>query len=353
MKLIHCADLHIGSALESIFSQELASERKSELLRTFKRTVDRAAELNAKAIMICGDLFDTANAPKKAGRYILGVIEEHPEIDFLYVSGNHDPGDLLDQLCIEDKDKRPENLIIFPNDRWETVRYDNLTVTGISLTCDSVPPLPPLAPADINIVMLHGDIYKLGTKQFENRNIDYLALGHFHSYEAKKLDKRGVYCYCGCLEGRGFDECGEKGFVLLNTEGSALSYDFVRSGARTVRRVECDITGLVTLKEIEDSVDRAVSGIGKGDIIRLILIGQYTVDTEKDLRHIEGMLSDRFYFARVKDESTLEINPDEYKNDISLKGEFIRLAMSDSSLSKEQSDRIITLGVRALRNEEL
>ena len=32
-----------------------------------------------------------------------------------------------------------------------------------------------------------------------------------HKYKKEKLDNRGVYCYSGCLEGRGFDECGEKG----------------------------------------------------------------------------------------------------------------------------------------------
>ena len=59
---------------------------------------------------------------------------------------------------------------------------------------------------------------------FKDLNIDYLALGHIHSYKCHKLDKRGVYCYSGCLEGRGFDECGDKGFVLLETEEDRLEW---------------------------------------------------------------------------------------------------------------------------------
>ena len=63
----------------------------------------------------------------------------------------------------------------------------------------------------------------INLKQLKNKNIDYLALGHIHTYKQSKLDNRGTYCYSGCLEGRGFDECGEKGFVLLNIEDVTIS----------------------------------------------------------------------------------------------------------------------------------
>ena len=60
----------------------------------------------------------------------------------------------------------------------------------------------------------HVEVINLG--ELRNKSIDYLALGHVHSYEEGQLLPRGVYCYPGCLEGRGFDETGEHGFVLLD-----------------------------------------------------------------------------------------------------------------------------------------
>ena len=54
---------------------------------------------------------------------------------------------------------------------------------------------------------------KIEVYELKNKNIDYLALGHVHKYKMEKLDNRGIYCYSGCLEGRGFDECGDKGCV--------------------------------------------------------------------------------------------------------------------------------------------
>ena len=78
----------------------------------------------------------------------------------------------------------------------------------------------------------------------KNKNIDYLALGHYHSFTWDRLDKRGVYCYSGCLEGRGYDEIGEKGFVLLDTQNLGAPPKLVTGlSHRTVYEIDVDITG--------------------------------------------------------------------------------------------------------------
>ena len=42
MKIIHTADIHLGSRMDSRFSKEIANERKAELRNTFKRLVEYA-----------------------------------------------------------------------------------------------------------------------------------------------------------------------------------------------------------------------------------------------------------------------------------------------------------------------
>ena len=58
MKLIHCADVHLDSRMESGLPVEKAKERRLELLHTFTRMTELAAEDKVEAILICGDLFD-------------------------------------------------------------------------------------------------------------------------------------------------------------------------------------------------------------------------------------------------------------------------------------------------------
>ncbi|MBQ5892812.1 MAG: hypothetical protein IIW78_01010 [Clostridia bacterium] len=64
------------------------------------------------------------------------------------------------------------------------------------------------------------------------------------------------------------------------------------------------------------------------------------------------VLAERFYFAKLADETRLLIRPEDYRNDISLKGEFVRRVMA-SSLTETEKERIIACGFRALSGEEI
>ena len=58
MRVIHCADIHLDSGLSANFDKETARERKAEILRTFVRMTEYAADCGAEAVLIAGDLFD-------------------------------------------------------------------------------------------------------------------------------------------------------------------------------------------------------------------------------------------------------------------------------------------------------
>ena len=60
-----------------------------------------------------------------------------------------------------------------------------------------------------------------------------------------------------------------------------------------------------------------------------------------------------FYYFEVKDTSRPFIDPESYKNDKSLKGEFVRTVMSDESLDETEKGKIIVCGINALMGEEL
>ena len=85
MKFIHCADLHLDSKLESNIGKEKAKERRNEILFTFERIVKLARDENVTAVLIAGDLFDTANIAAKARKMVWDLIEKNSEIDFLYL----------------------------------------------------------------------------------------------------------------------------------------------------------------------------------------------------------------------------------------------------------------------------
>lgn len=100
----------------------------------------------------------------------------------------------------------------------------------------------------------------------KNKGINYLALGHIHTYSEQPLDSEGIYCYSGCLEGRGFDECGPKGFVLLTVESGHLEHEFVPFSCRQLHRIPVDISGLTKNSEIGQKMKAAAQGIPSEDM---------------------------------------------------------------------------------------
>lgn len=73
----------------------------------------------------------------------------------------------------------------------------------------------------VNIVTLHGQVGvvsgvgQVNISKLKNKGIDYLALGHIHTYAEQTLDGKGIYCYSGCLEGRGFVSVDRKVLYCL------------------------------------------------------------------------------------------------------------------------------------------
>lgn len=355
MKLIHCSDIHLDSKMEANLSARQARERNQEICATFGRMVEYAREEGVRAILLAGDLFDSKRISAKTADYVLDVMARAEKIDFLYLRGNHDES----EKAFAGREL-PENLVVF-SDVWSYREYDDVTLAGLEMNGENWESMYrdlDLKKDRTNIVMLHGqEASRLGQElvclnALRGKHIHYLALGHLHSYQQGRLDDTGVYCYSGCLEGRGFDECGQKGFVLLETGKETVKSRFVPFAARTLHEIPVDITGLESVVQLGRALEEAAREVGTGDLVKFTLTGSYTLQTQKDIPFLVKMLEDRFYFVKIKDESRLKIEKESYEHDISLKGEFVRLVMA-SGLEEAQKERIICCGIQALSGEEI
>ncbi len=365
MKIIHCADLHLDSKLQTNLSREKAAERKAELLETFLAMVDYAAENNVSAILIAGDLFDTKRVLARTRNVVMEAILSNPGINFYYLKGNHDTA-----LFADEPDRLPPNLMLFgsewisycPEEGGECI----VRITGVELNAENHGKIYSSLVLDaglVNIVMLHGQETASHTDRTEcidlralrNKGIDYLALGHVHSYKKEKLDSRGVYCYPGCLEGRGFDECGEHGFVMLeiDEEKRTVSTSFVPMAFRRLYCFPVDIIGCMTTPEFERRVRDTLAGehYEETDLLKLVLKGAVDVECEKDLEYLEKRLEDICFFLKIEDMSEYKVDYASFVHDESLKGEFVRTVLGDASLCEEDKAIIVRYGIQALKGE--
>ena len=367
MRMIHCADLHLDSKLTANLSGEKRRERQAELLHSFRRMVRYAVDHQVEAILIAGDLFDTNVVSATAANTVWQAVIQHPEICFYYLKGNHDTEGFW-----KEREEIPDNLKLF-TDSWsyyfQPCRRGQIVIAGAEMNgmnrdmlCDSLF----LHPDAFNIVMLHGQEseYKgkdktetIPLRQLRGRHIDYLALGHIHQFKQDRLDARGMWCYPGCLEGRGFDECGEHGFVLLeiDEETGICNSEFVPFAERNLYSRSVAISGCTCTEEIEQRVrwDLEQAHYSHKSMIKVILTGQIATDTEKNLTLLTKSLSQNYYFVKIYDETRFCIDYEAYAMDVSLQGEFIRTVFAAEEIPEEEKAVIIRYGIQALAGEEL
>lgn len=364
MKIIHCADLHLDSKMTANLDKERAKERKEELLLTFENMISYGVNHQVEAIIIAGDLFDTKNISATARNVVKNAIISHPEIDFYYLKGNHDRDNFLSGL-----EEIPENLKLFSG-QWTSYVLGNgrIVLSGLELDASnsgSAYTALALDAAKFNIVTLHGQESQTGAKDkaevinlraLKNKGIDYLALGHIHSYKLETLDARGKYCYSGCLEGRGFDECGPCGFVLLdiNEETGTCTHTFVPFSNRCLYEVSVDVSGCMTSAELKNCISQALleKQYEQKHLVKIILTGELDVECEKDLQYLVKAFEPMFYFVKIYDETTLKVDVEQYMFDQSLKGEFVRTVMASEG-SPEEKGEIIRYGLQILEKGEV
>jgi DNA repair exonuclease SbcCD nuclease subunit len=354
LNFIHCADIHLGSKMEAKLPEHKVEERRRELRMTFNRMIEYARENGVKAILLSGDVFDSDRPLRRDKIFFYEAVKGNADIDFIYLRGNHDGKESYTEEGLE-------NLKTFCSE-WSTYSYGDVDITGIELADENEISLYSTLSLDsskTNIVMLHGTVSErsgsgmINVRELKGRHIDYIALGHYHSWCEEALDDRTRYAYSGCLEGRGFDETGEKGFVLLEIDEAdkKIKSSFVPFACRTIRELcvdvgDCD-SSYAAYKKICDGYDW-----NAGDLLRVILSGEIAFDGEGLVGEVEELLSEKCYFVSVKNKTLRRINIEDYDTDITLRGEFVRSVLSADGYTDEEKKQMITYGLRVLEGRE-
>lgn len=361
MKIIHCADLHLDSKIETL-PPDKSKIRREEILHTFERLCEYAKNNQVAVVIIAGDMIDTHKVTAKTRGRIISAIKNAANVDFLYLSGNHDDENFI--TASDEQSPLPENLKTF-SQSWQYFDYGEVVIAGVTLTSvnskyvyDSLK----LNESRLNIVTMHGQIagYRsaesaevISLPMLKDRNIDYLALGHIHSYTKNALDGRGIYAYSGCLDGRGFDETGEKGFVLLNVSEGKVQSDFISFSSRTLVEYEADVSAFEDWYSARDEIMGALTSIHpESSLVKVVLKGERSLSNEIDKDELVARLNERFFFGKVYDNTCLKVEQSDYETDKSVRGEFVRLVLA-SGLNKSVADKIILTGLNALKGEDI
>lgn len=339
VKILHCADHHIGAA-ES-FLGTLSGRRRFETLMTFERIIDLASEEQVGLIAIAGDLFDSNTVEDELVKPVLEKIASVPNIKVVFAAGNHDP------LTAESPFRRfslPENLFVLETqDCCLTFEDLKLKVYGRSfdntyMKGEESFSLIPKQDGYIHVMVQHGELchdlhsdYNAITPKFvRGCGMDYLALGHIHKRTPVVTLGNTNFAYCGCPEGQGFDEEGEKGVYIGTVGKEVCDLRFVPVSKRRHLTAEVDVTGCSSSGEISEAVLACLRQGGADfaeHLYKIKLIGELPEEVIPDLNEITARVAEAVYFVKLKDETIPLVDTDRLSEEVSLKGLFVKTMM--------------------------
>ena len=103
------------------------------------------------------------------------------------------------------------------------------------------------------------------------------------------------------------------------------------------------------LNEAIKVIKEQLTEINNSSIVRLLLKGKVNFNPQ-ELDNISQLLP--YYYLEIINEVTKTIDYNNYQNDLSLKGEFIRLVLQDETLDEKNKDEILNYGLMFLDNEK-
>lgn len=345
MKFIHTADIHLDSPLVGVFD---GTTRRYELIKAVAQMSDYADKNGVNAIVVAGDLFDDKYVSDSTVKSIADVISRSHARWFV-LRGNHgsvDPYRQLYKIC---------NTVAFFDDDWTTYRMGNVVFCGKELDSNAVA-VPwgklPLDSSDYNVVVLHGDVDSDAYGFVDNaaiaaNPINYVAFGHRHKLQKLQFgNNKGAYS--GVLEARGFDETEPTGFLVVDTDADTVSFV-----PQAIRRVDTKIVDLSSADSdiaVEQILLGAVADVDTNNYLNVILQGRLPQGVRAE--YIAHRALDGKYFAlRVKNETAVLRNLAALADEVSLRGEFVKLALQIEDETERK--KVLDMGLSVLAGEEL
>ena len=363
LKFIHAADFHLDSAFGALPARQAAARRR-ECRETLFRLADYVNREGIQLVLLAGDLFDSDSAFRETGEQLAQALGRMEARVFI-APGNHD--------CVTGNSpwqtvEWPENVTVFREDRMTAAEVPELGVTVHGAAFTAPEQAAGLltgftAPADgkLHIGLLHGELEPaearygpIRREEIAASGLAYLALGHIHKRTEPLTFGKTVCAWPGCLEGRGFDELGEKGFYqgTLSEDGT-VDLAFVPFALRRYEILEVDVTG----KDPRQAVEEALPAETEKDLYRILLTGE-TGEGGVDAAALREALAERFYALDIRDHTRMAADIWARAGEDSLRGLFLRelRAKWDAAGSEEEREtvtRAARFGLAALDHRDL
>lgn len=349
LRLIHTADVHLGARHDDLGEQ--ASAQRERQFAAFVAAIDLALTEKVDLFLVAGDLFDSNVQPRRSVERVAAELKRlvDARIRTVIIPGTHDVYDRAsiyraydlaalagsephdDFLTVLDPDRSSVHLpacdVIVHGTVFPTKRAPHSPLKGLDAAQDGTA-------ATWRIGMVHGAIAILGktdgdevvitTDEIAASNLDYLALGHWHSSQAGKAGTV-TYAYAGAPEPVALDQdrAGKVLLVELNERNGArtVTVEERQVGRTRFEKQELDATAVASQPALIESL-RALADPDL--VLDVRLVGVRPDELDLDTEEIETALASLFLKVRVRDRSMPALTEGTLPSPDTIAGAFIR-----------------------------
>ena len=320
MKMLLCADIRSGAMctenLDVKQSHKWQASRKEKLVNL----IDEAAQNNVGYVLLFGRIFGQERIPESVIDGLFDAVKEDSHIQVLTFLNAEE------FKRISYRNDVPDNLHLVNIDAGDSFLDENIASR--------------LNKGSIELQL--GDNDALFIK--ENGN---------GSYEIAGMSET---CTIPSFEPLGFEDAQALscGYGVLEWSEELIEKYELKPGQKYVfRSIELKILPEDDEKEILKKINIAVGKLPFDTFLRITLMGKSAFGLTINSDALKNQLQNRLFFVEVYDNSVMDIDEDAFKNDISLRSEFVRLALQDDSLSESERNRLISCGWNALSGKEV
>lgn len=348
LKIAHAADFHLDSPFSGL-GREQAAQRRTEQKALLAELRERAD--GADLVLLAGDLLDSGVCHAESAEALEDFLNSFTVPVFL-APGNHDyyaPESPYARMTLN------ENVHLFRSPVPEGIPVPELGVTvwGAAFTAPAMRPLLRgfRAPSDgsMHIMVLHGEVSQspcdynpISEESLRESGLRYLALGHRHAFEGLHESGRTAWTYPGCIAGRGFDETGEKGFLMTEIpEEGPVTTTFIPLSGRRYYVLEADLRGF---DSSESAVRSVIPPQAARDCCRVTLRGEWPEKPKTQL--IAAALRDVCAQLEIRDETRIQKSVWDSAGEDTLRGCFLRILQRKLAGATPEEQQRITEAAR-------
>ncbi len=277
IKILHIADTHFDRKISHL-PPDKADVRRTETLLTFGKIIDRFSDVDIA--LIAGDMFDGETSLSTV-EYLCSVFKQYKSIRFFISCGNHDClGENSINLLL---DKIPDNVYVF-RDKIDCVSLPDFGVNIYGVSFSAVNSFASLLagfsadnPDMINLMVMHGDVggessyNPIAISEISDSNLDYIALGHIHSFSGFLKRGNTMYAYPGVPEPCGFDEVGSCGVIYGKISKDVNTLEFYPMSQREYHIINFNISEYNSNEEVIAAIEPLLT---EKNLYRINLVGK-------------------------------------------------------------------------------